>query len=126
MVPGVFRRDVTSAGGPAGRRSEQQWLAGWLLAERLVDRVAHTGLDSVVDPGAVAGDVVVHHARTIHGAHANASATRRRRTISVRYAGTGTVFAPVPGVPAKEHHAGAVPGAALDDDRFPRAWPPPN
>src|SRR4051794_2956816 len=32
------------------------------------------------------GDIVVHHARTIHGAHANASATRRRRAISVRYA----------------------------------------
>jgi ectoine hydroxylase-related dioxygenase (phytanoyl-CoA dioxygenase family) len=71
------------------------------------------------------GDVVVHHARTIHGAHANASATRRRRAVSVRYAGDGTTFRPVPGAPEKPHHAGATPGRPLDDDRFPRAWPPP-
>lgn len=70
------------------------------------------------------GDVVVHHARTIHGAHANASATRRRRAISVRYAGTGTVFSPVPGAPGKPHHDGVIDGAPLDDEHFPRAWPP--
>jgi ectoine hydroxylase-related dioxygenase (phytanoyl-CoA dioxygenase family) len=69
------------------------------------------------------GDVVVHHARTIHGAHANASATRRRRAISVRYAGTGTVFRPVPGAPTKAHHEGLVAGSPLDDGHFPRAWP---
>lgn len=71
------------------------------------------------------GDVVVHHARTIHGAHGNASASRRRRAISVRYAGTGTVFSPVAGAPEKPHHAGVTPGAALDDEHFPRVWPPP-
>ena len=33
------------------------------------------------------GDITVHHARTIHGAHPNRSAQQRRRAISVRYAG---------------------------------------
>ena len=71
------------------------------------------------------GDVVIHHARTIHGAHGNAHATRRRRAISVRYAGTGTVFSPVAGAPEKPHHRGVAAGDALDDAHFPRAWPPP-
>ena len=71
------------------------------------------------------GDVVVHHARTIHGAYANASATRRRRAISVRYAGDGTEFSPVAGAPSKPHHADLTPGAPLDDPHFPQAWPPP-
>jgi hypothetical protein len=35
------------------------------------------------------------------------------------------VFAEVPGAPTKPHHAGLADGAALDDERFPRAWPPP-
>lgn len=68
------------------------------------------------------GDITVHHARTIHGAHANASATRRRRAISVRYAGDGTTFRPVPGL-EKPHHAGMAAGAPLDPEACPPAWP---
>jgi ectoine hydroxylase-related dioxygenase (phytanoyl-CoA dioxygenase family) len=89
------------------------------------ERVEVRGDARIVSFDTEPGDVVVHHARTIHGAHANASAIRRRRAISVRYAGTGTVFAEVPGAPTKPHHAGLADGAALDDERFPRAWPPP-
>jgi len=69
------------------------------------------------------GDVVVHHARTIHGAGGNASATTRRRAISVRYAGDGTTYEPAPGL-AKSHHEGMVVGAALDPTACPLAWPP--
>jgi ectoine hydroxylase-related dioxygenase (phytanoyl-CoA dioxygenase family) len=69
------------------------------------------------------GDVVVHHARTIHGAHANASPTRRRRAVSVRYAGDDTVFRVKTGAPEKAHHAGLVEGRPLDADAFPLAWP---
>ena len=68
------------------------------------------------------GDVVVHHARTIHGAGGNASATTRRRAISVRYAGDGTTYRPTPG-PAKPHHEGMVAGQALDPAACPLAWP---
>jgi ectoine hydroxylase-related dioxygenase (phytanoyl-CoA dioxygenase family) len=67
------------------------------------------------------GDITVHHARTIHGAFANAS-ERRRRAISVRYAGDGTVFSTVPGALAKAHHASMRDGDALDA-ACPRAWP---
>ncbi len=70
------------------------------------------------------GDIVVHHARTIHGAHANGSATLRRRAISVRYAGDGTTFVPVPGAPGKPHHAHLAPGDPIGGDGFPQAWPP--
>jgi ectoine hydroxylase-related dioxygenase (phytanoyl-CoA dioxygenase family) len=69
------------------------------------------------------GDVTVHHARTLHGAHANTSATHRRRAISVRYAGDDVVFAPVVGSPAKDHHAGLRPGEPLDTAACPLAWP---
>jgi ectoine hydroxylase-related dioxygenase (phytanoyl-CoA dioxygenase family) len=70
------------------------------------------------------GDLTVHHARTIHGAHPNTSATRRRRAISVRYAGDDAVFRVKRGAPGKPHHATLVEGAPLDDDACPRAWPP--
>jgi len=71
------------------------------------------------------GDITVHHARTIHGAHANASATRRRRAISVRYAGDDVVFSTVAGSPTKAHHAALRDGEPLDADACPRAWPRP-
>ena len=89
------------------------------------DDVDQVGGARIVSFDTRPGDVVIHHARTIHGAHANASATRRRRAISVRYAGTGTVFSPMPGAPGKAHHDGVAAGAPLDDEHFPRAWPPP-
>lgn len=69
------------------------------------------------------GDITVHHARTIHGAYANSSATRRRRAISVRYAGDGTVFSPRPGAFPKPHHALLREGQPLDAAACPLAWP---
>lgn len=69
------------------------------------------------------GDITVHHARTIHGAYANASATQRRRAISVRYAGDGTTFEPVAGGFPKPHHSHLRAGDALDDHASPLAWP---
>jgi ectoine hydroxylase-related dioxygenase (phytanoyl-CoA dioxygenase family) len=71
------------------------------------------------------GDITVHHARTIHGAHANATASRRRRAISVRYAGDDVVHAPRPGAPGKAHHGALRPGAPLDPAACPIAWPRP-
>jgi ectoine hydroxylase-related dioxygenase (phytanoyl-CoA dioxygenase family) len=69
------------------------------------------------------GDITVHHARTIHGAHANTSTHQRRRAISVRYAGDDVVFRVKRGAPRKPHHATLVDGAPLDPDVCPIAWP---
>lgn len=69
------------------------------------------------------GDITVHHARTIHGAYANASSTQRRRAISVRFAGDGTVYAPKENAFPKPHHSSMQPGQPLDDSVCPLAWP---
>jgi ectoine hydroxylase-related dioxygenase (phytanoyl-CoA dioxygenase family) len=69
------------------------------------------------------GDLTVHHARTIHGANGNASATRRRRAISVRYVGDDARFATRAGAPTKSHHADMRDGDELTVDGFPAAWP---
>ena len=71
------------------------------------------------------GDITVHHARTIHGAFANSSATQRRRAISVRFAGDGTVFETKAGAFPKPHHASVRDGDALAEPAFPLAWPRP-
>ena len=67
------------------------------------------------------GDVIVHHARTVHGAAGNAS-TRRRRAISIRYCGDDVRFAPRSGVPAKPHHSALTEGEALAGPACPRVW----
>ena len=67
--------------------------------------------------------ITVHHARTIHGAHANDSATRRRRAISVRYAGDDVVYRIKPGAPTKPHHAALVEGQPLEPPACPQVWP---
>ena len=50
------------------------------------------------------GDLIVHHAATIHGAGANHSISRRRRAVSVRYCGDGVTYKIRPGAPLKAHH----------------------
>ena len=67
------------------------------------------------------GDVVVHHARTVHGAPGNASATRRRRAVSVRYCGDDVRFRRRPGAPLKPWQEGVVDGADLDPVECPPA-----
>ena len=74
---------------------------------------------TVISFDTVPGDLTIHHARTIHGAGANTSADRRRRAISVRYAGDGVVFRRRAGVPDKPHHAELVDGEALTPPAFP-------
>lgn len=68
------------------------------------------------------GDVVVHHARTIHGAAGNASATRRRRAISVRYCGDDARFHRRPGAPLKPWQESACEGDVLASDDSPVAF----
>lgn len=67
------------------------------------------------------GDVVVHHARTIHGAPGNASATRRRRAVSVRYVGDDARFRRRAGAPLKPWQEGVADGAGLDPEHSPIA-----
>ena len=50
------------------------------------------------------GDLIVHHAATLHRAGPNRSANRRRRAISVRYCGDGVRHLVRPGSPTKPHH----------------------
>lgn len=71
------------------------------------------------------GDVVVHHYRTLHGAPANTSVTRRRRAISVRYCGDDIRYRLRPGVPRKQHHDLVRDGDALGGEDCPQVWPPP-
>jgi ectoine hydroxylase-related dioxygenase (phytanoyl-CoA dioxygenase family) len=85
--------------------------------------VDHVDAARIVSFDTEPGDITVHHARAIHGAYANASATQRRRAISVRYAGDDTTFVPVAGGFAKPHHAHLHPGDALDSRACPLAWP---
>jgi ectoine hydroxylase-related dioxygenase (phytanoyl-CoA dioxygenase family) len=68
----------------------------------------------------VPGDVVVHHARTIHGAFANITPDRPRRALSIRYAGDDARFRIKPGAPQKPHHAAWVEGEPLSEPACPR------
>lgn len=69
------------------------------------------------------GDVVVHHAATLHGAGANRSLSRRRRAISVRYSGNGVCYEIRPGAPLKPHHAEVASGdPVIDHPGCPLVW----
>ncbi|WP_419919166.1 phytanoyl-CoA dioxygenase family protein [Candidatus Poriferisocius sp.] len=68
------------------------------------------------------GDVAMHHAMTLHGAHANIT-DQWRRAISVRYCGDGTVYRFKPGTPLKPHHTEITEGDPVDHPRCPRVWP---
>ena len=72
---------------------------------------------------ALPGDVVVHHAATLHGAGANRSGTARRRAVSVRYCGDGVRHRLRPGAPTKPHHVPELDGAdVVDHPGIPLVW----
>jgi ectoine hydroxylase-related dioxygenase (phytanoyl-CoA dioxygenase family) len=91
-----------------------------------VDALANAGECEVVTFATRPGDVVVHHARTLHAAGANRSATTRRRAISVRYCGDDVTTRLRPGAPRKPHQErwlDGIPFADLDASDHPQAWP---
>ena len=90
--------------------------------EEVPDVAADPGKYDVVSFETGPGDVVVHHARTIHGAAGNASATRRRRAISVRYCGDDARFHRRPGAPLKPWQEGAREGDPLESADNPVAF----
>ena len=69
-----------------------------------------------------AGDAVVFHARLIHGAPGNASATRRRRTLALRFAGDDVRWKPHSGTFKMLRNANLAPGAPLSGPLFPILW----
>ena len=72
------------------------------------------------------GDVIVHHAATLHGAGPNRSATTRRRAVSVRYCGDGVRYEIRPGAPTKPHHADVRSGdPVVDHPGCPLVWSRP-
>ena len=69
------------------------------------------------------GDLVVHHALTLHGAGANNSASRQRRAVSVRYCGDGSTYKIRPGAPKKPHHENMRTGdPVVDHPDCPQVW----
>ncbi|MGZ6896570.1 MAG: phytanoyl-CoA dioxygenase family protein [Acidimicrobiia bacterium] len=84
-----------------------------------VDALAAAGACEIVTFTTEPGDVVVHHARTLHAAGPNTSATTRRRAISVRYCGDDARTHLRPGAPRKPHQEHWTHGARLDPAEHP-------
>jgi ectoine hydroxylase-related dioxygenase (phytanoyl-CoA dioxygenase family) len=91
----------------------------------IAPQVGDLGDAEIVSFSTEPGDVVVHHARTLHGASGNASAERRRRAISVRYCGDDARYHIRRGAPLKPHHHNVTEGQPLatDEPACPVVWP---
>jgi ectoine hydroxylase-related dioxygenase (phytanoyl-CoA dioxygenase family) len=87
-----------------------------------VDALAAAGDAEVVTFATEPGDVVVHHARTLHAAGGNRSSTTRRRAISVRYCGDDARVRVRAGAPKKLYQAHVVDGAVPDSPDCPVVW----
>ena len=77
------------------------------------------------------GDVLVHHARTLHGAGGNLSTQKRRRALATRWTGDGVTYDPRPGTFqhgskyrfATENRLPPRAGMPMDSKLFPRVIP---
>lgn len=67
------------------------------------------------------GDVLVHHALTVHGSSGNSSNQVRRRGHSTRWCGDDARWDPRPGV-FKMPDPGIAAGAPMECELFPRVW----
>jgi ectoine hydroxylase-related dioxygenase (phytanoyl-CoA dioxygenase family) len=86
------------------------------LGESIPDMSGHETIHFDTEPG----DVIVHHARTVHGASGNRS-SRRRRALSIRYCGDDVRFQQRQGLPLKRHHEACTAGGPLAPPQFPKA-----
>lgn len=69
------------------------------------------------------GDVIVHDYRTVHGARGNVSATRGRRSVSLRYGGDDAVYLDRASAPEEfPADPGLADGDPLDGEVFPVVW----
>ncbi len=87
-----------------------------------VDALAEAGDTEVLTFATEPGDVVVHHARTLHAAGGNRSTTTRRRAISVRYCGDDARVLVRPGAPMKPYQQSVTDGSVLDSPDCPVVW----
>lgn len=76
-------------------------------------------LDWEMEPG----DILMFHPLTLHGSYGNASRTRRRRALALRWTGDDVIYAPsARRMPIHYRHA-AIPGGPLRGAAFPRILP---
>jgi len=83
---------------------------------------ADPGDADIVWVDAEPGDVIIHHARTIHGAGPNRSPTTPRRAVSVRYCGAGATYLRRAVTP-KPHHDALSDGDPIGPPAFPQVFP---
>lgn len=70
------------------------------------------------------GDVIVHNYRTAHGARGNTSLDRRRRAVSLRFAGDDATVLHRASAPAEfPMHPSLRDGDPLDSETYPVVWP---
>jgi len=97
-----------------------------LPGEKLPDINAMRGELEIVNWDMKAGDCLLHHCMTVHGAPGNASSTRRRRAYATRWTGDDVVYAPREGQEAITINKPTIqPGEPIDCAVFPRLWPRP-
>ena len=70
------------------------------------------------------GDLLIHHSLTIHGSPGNSTSDRRRRAISLRYAGDDATYVVREVGPKPIRDPGLAKGDHFGCDLFPRVWPP--
>jgi len=71
-----------------------------------------------------AGDCLIHHNMTVHGAPGNASSTQRRRAYATRWTGDDVVYAPRDGqARVTINEPTCRVGEPIDCEVFPRLWP---
>jgi len=69
------------------------------------------------------GDVIVHHSRLIHGSGPNYTRDRRRRAVSLRYAGDDVTYWFHQSAPPQPHHQHTLQdGDPIECAQFPRVW----
>jgi len=69
------------------------------------------------------GDVIVHHSRLVHGSGPNYSSDRRRRAVSLRYAGDDVRYWFHRSAPPQPHHVHSLrDGDPIECAQFPLVW----
>ncbi|MGE0748712.1 MAG: phytanoyl-CoA dioxygenase family protein [Rhodospirillales bacterium] len=69
------------------------------------------------------GDCLFFDSAALHAAHPNRTAHRRRRALSLRFAGETATYAPRPYIPSQSGARALVAGGSLDSETYPVVWP---
>jgi len=69
------------------------------------------------------GDCLVFHSMIMHGAPGNATMSRRRRGLALRYCGDDVVYDPREGTFQMVREPEIQAGAVMDCELFPKVWP---